>query len=1045
MTRFIWMLFITVVVAGIEEGFSQEQDRFAEIGARSYQTREHLLIEPKPLKIPDVDLPVNHNGDAVFHPVMPLSTKEELYEELAALREQYEPFLKDLAPGLTESRERIYLDRFGWRIETEADIKNFTGTLAGDGEWEEVSIPHYGPPLGRAVTYYHRTFDLDPDWVGNGLLYLCFEGVDYKASVFLNGSYLGSHEGFFAPFEFEISEYVLPGENTLLVKVENDFTTTGNKDERGNKITGDKIYGATGPGYDDPELGWHHCPPAMGIYQDCYLETRSDLHIRDIFVRPLPEESLAEVWVEVNCIKPYLENISLNLDVFGQNFRDTLILGYEYLPSTVYIPGVGDLAKPQDWKESILSMEYGVNYLKIPLLLEEFRWWEPETPWLYQVQIRLFNEGGELKDTRKQHFGMRSFTMDTVSVPRGNMFLNGRMIRLRGANTMGHLQQCVMRGDRDQLVDDILLAKLCNMNFLRFTQRPVQEEIYEYCDKLGLLNQTDLPLFGSIRRNKFAEAVKQAEEMERLIRSHPSAVMVTYINERFPNAEGKPHRGLSTAAEYHRLFKALDQSVLLANPDRVIKAGDGDYDPPSPGLPDNHCYNLWYNGHGLSVGKMYKGYWQLVKPGWNYGCGEFGTEGLDPLDVMEKYYPEKWLPRNEEDRYRWDPSRISMAQSKRFHYMWYNTPGSIEEWIKTSQDYQAWATKFTTGAFRRDPRMVSFAIHLFIDAWPGGWMKSIMDVDRQPKKAYFAYRDALEPLMVSPRSDRWDFHGGEETAIELWISNDRNDVENGYRLNYQMEREGKVVFANSVPAEIPVNSSVCQGFIRYTLPEVTARTKYILRASLLDPGDESVHQNSFELEVFPQKKVPHSPVFIYGDTEGATAKLVEQAALPLARSASKAEVLLVDDYAKYLESKKKIDRMVQEGKVLIFFELPAGNFNIGASAIRVNKTEMGDYYFVSPETGHPLTEAYKPYDFRFWHNSTQGYITPLLSHTFFAPGWTEILSSGSSNWVSDRGEAMAVAEKEYGKGIIRICEVILRDHVLTNPVAYDFLLKLIEK
>jgi hypothetical protein len=42
--------------------------------------------------------------------------------------------------------------------------------------------------------------------------------------------------------------------------------------------------------------------------------------------------------------------------------------------------------------------------------------------------------------------------------------------------------------------------------------------------------------------------------------------------------------------------------------------------------------------------------------------------------------------------------------------------------------------------------MVSFAIHLFIDAWPAGWMKTIMDFRRQPKPAYFAYRDALAPL-----------------------------------------------------------------------------------------------------------------------------------------------------------------------------------------------------------------------------------------------------------------------------------------------------------
>lgn len=83
--------------------------------------------------------------------------------------------------------------------------------------------------------------------------------------------------------------------------------------------------------------------------------------------------------------------------------------------------------------------------------------------------------------------------------------------------------------------------------------------------------------------------------MERLVRKHPSTIMVSYINERFPNAEGQPQRSFGELAEYERLFTALDQAVLITNPDRVIKAGDGDYDPPSPGLPDSHCYNGWYN------------------------------------------------------------------------------------------------------------------------------------------------------------------------------------------------------------------------------------------------------------------------------------------------------------------------------------------------------------------------------------------------------------------------------------------------------------------
>jgi hypothetical protein len=69
--------------------------------------------------------------------------------------------------------------------------------------------------------------------------------------------------------------------------------------------------------------------------------------------------------------------------------------------------------------------------------------------------------------------------------------------------------------------------------------------------------------------------------------------------------------------------------------------------------------------------------------------------------------------------------------------MWYNPQHNLDDWINASQDYQAWAMKFVAETFRRDSRMSSFAVHLFIDAWPAGWMKAIMDVDRQPKKAFF--------------------------------------------------------------------------------------------------------------------------------------------------------------------------------------------------------------------------------------------------------------------------------------------------------------------
>ena len=77
--------------------------------------------------------------------------------------------------------------------------------------------------------------------------------------------------------------------------------------------------------------------------------------------------------------------------------------------------------------------------------------------------------------------------------------------------------------------------------------------------------------------------------MEKLVRSHACNIIVSYINEPFPNADNKTHRHL-TRDELMKFFKASDYVIKMNNPDRVIKHVDGDYDPPSETLPDNHCY-----------------------------------------------------------------------------------------------------------------------------------------------------------------------------------------------------------------------------------------------------------------------------------------------------------------------------------------------------------------------------------------------------------------------------------------------------------------------
>lgn len=1030
-------------------------DTFADIAAKGIYYRDANLIEPQPPILEERYLQMEQSDTAGFQPMEKINTKEKLEDELVKQRAYYKEFLQDMAPDLPSYRIRTYVETFDWRIQTREDQQDFCKVLQGDGKWEKVHIPHYGAPVGKATTYYRTTIHISKEQLNIGAIFIGFKGVDYKTKVFVNGSFVGSHEGFFAPFELDMTSYVKIGENTLVVRVENDFICMGNAtpDSEGIQYTGEKIYAATGPGYDDVAFGWHHCPSGMGIYQEVYVEARPRIHIKDIFVRPLPEERKAEAWIEVfNCdVQP--KDIMLTLSLFGQNFQQEVFTDFKYKPTSHLTVGVGDSLTEAKMKaegklnQSIpLHMEKGVNRLRIGLDIPDAKIWEMDTPWLYQLQVKLVDTQNELIDNAKQQFGMRSFRMDENSDPKGMFYLNGKKIRLRGANTMGHEQQCVMKKDWEQLIDDILLAKISNMNFLRLTQRPVQPEVYAFCDKLGLMTQTDLPLFGMLRRSQFCEAIKQVEEMERLVRSHPCNVIISYINEPFPNAGNKPHLNL-TRDELMDFFKGADLVVRLNNPDRVIKSIDGDYDPPTEGLPDNHCYPGWYNGHGIDMGRLVKGYWMKVKPGWHYGCGEFGAEGLDPVNVMEKYYPKHWLPESKEQEENWSPNRIVGAQTGKFGYMFYDIPNAVEEWVKASQEHQAWVTYLMTEAFRRDSRMNTFAIHLFIDAFPSGWMKTIMDVDRQPKPAYFAYRDALTPLMVSLRTDRYKFVTGEDIKLEAWICHDKEDVSNDCMLHYQVIKDGKIIGTGKEKANIPECSSAFQGFIQMNTPEVDVRTQMTVQLGLINGQGKIIHDTSMDIEVFPSiKPCVSSQVCSTGIENGKANSLIKELGIQSIEleEVSEDDVILIDDYAVYKENEETILKAVKHGSHVVFLELPAGEYSIDHSEFVVKPCGMLPVHFASRKTDHPLVEGLHHDDFKIWHDPDVDYITPLMETTFIADDFTPILTSGNIDTNGEWNMAMAAAEKTYGQGKIIICQIKLARRTTTNPIAHIFAKRLLK-
>ncbi len=932
-------------------------DEFAQIAASGIGGRMEYLEEPAPVKKAEKEVKLEPSADAPVYTHKKMTDVKELRVALNELKEKYKPYLQELAPNIPTTRKRY-------------DIKSFLC----DGQ--EVSIPEYGGPLGKAKKIYETTFNIDAP-SDDEAVYIHFEGADYITAVSVNGMFAGCHEGFFSPFEFDITDIVNAGENTLKIELFNDYKYIGNVGEDGEKYYGDKLYAATGLGWDDPKNGWHHCPPGMGIYNDVYIEIRKELHISDIFVRPM--EDRAEAWIEVEYHGYQQKEIVLDLSLYGQNFSKTIFENMRYEPNTVLTVGMCDTLTEAQYENSLgkgitLYAKHGKNVFKVPFEIENPKKWDLETPYLYQLQASLIVDGN-VTDYGKRTFGMRSFIQDTDSTPKGMFYLNGRPIRLRGANTMGFEQQDVLRGDYEQLIEDILLAKLCNMNFFRLTQRPVQTAVYDYCNKLGLMTQTDLPLFGAMRRNKMAEGIRQAEEMERHIRSHPCNVIISYINEPFPNANNEPHRNLERH-ELEGFFECCDITVRMCNPDRVIKHIDGDYDPPTTGMPDNHCYPMWYNAHGIDIGRLNKGYWIPVRKGWYYGCGEYGAEGLECAEIMRKYYPKEWL---EEP---FEPGRIIGAQTAPFHYFFYDTPDSIEEWVEKSQNHQAFATRFMTEAFRRDNRMVSQAIHLFIDAWPSGWMKTIMDCERNPKKAFFAYRDSLEPVMVSLRSDRFAYTVGEKVKIEAYLCNDTM-MAGKHEIVFELYDEaGKLIKKTTSSTSVnPCCAEYCSTAV-FDAETTLDRERLTLKAILLDENQKAITYNTYEFDVFAD-----------------------------------CEIEPCDD-------------------VVIVPVMEPGTYDIAGEKIVVKGCGMLPMHFVSRNTGHKAIKEFNERDFSYWYDKNADMIMPILSTTFTAEGFTPILTSGNMDDKGKWSSAMAAAEKTYeGKKYV-ICQVDLR---MENPVAKRFL------
>jgi len=361
-------------------------------------------------------------------------------------------------------------------------------------DWQSVDLPHdwavelpfvndpvlqsHGyKPLGRefpetSIGWYRRSFKLGPT-EGKRKLSLQFDGVFRDSVVALNGIYLGRHESGYVPFSYDISDFVNPdGENVIVVRAD---ATLGE--------------------------GWWY--EGAGIYRHVWLNATEDLHVAQdgMFVRSNVQGGAADVLIstEIENDSDLARTFRLRVAISDPN--GAAVVQQESAP--VEIGG-----RSRALVEQTLSV-------KNPAL------WSLEHPNLYRATAVVEANKSEV-DHHATTFGIRTVEFDA----KRGLFLNGQPVKIKG--TCNHQDFAGVGTALPDRIHEYRVQKLKEMgsNAYRMSHNPPAPELLEACDRLGMLVLDETRMMSSS-----AEGLRQMETIARRDRNHPSIFMWSIGNE----------------------------------------------------------------------------------------------------------------------------------------------------------------------------------------------------------------------------------------------------------------------------------------------------------------------------------------------------------------------------------------------------------------------------------------------------------------------------------------------------------------------------------
>ena len=464
----------------------------------------------------------------------------------------------------------------------------FTRGIEVPGAWQAQGV---GEPRGAlrhdyaGAAWYRRTVPIPRAWEGK-IVRLRIGGAHRYTTAYVNGRKVGEHRGFSAPFTFDVTDALRPGEaNVLALRIVNpgEVPLEGPREQKPINPTGMLNY-----------IGnWG------GIYGNVELQATEPTWIDSVYIRPDVERNQAKFAVTVRT---------------RENRR--------------YAGDVRVSIGPRDQRRASVQVEPGGRAeVEIVVPLTDVRLWSPEQPHLYTAAITL-QQGGRERDRVDERFGMRQLQT------RGNvLLLNGKPLYLRG---YGDDNIEVLTGfppsSRATYLERLRQARSFGFNTVRFHSMTPSEEFFQAADEVGLLVMAELPAAYTQYVLPHKEFLR--EELEAVVlayRNRPSLLSVAFGNEfnlTWLGTDAERKQFVETVEDFYRLAKSLHPDGLVLSNDGYVMRPTDMVSHYGGGLPDlpvvKHEFGEYYCSlPDISLLDRFTG---VFKPEWLHNKQRWVTE-----------------------------------------------------------------------------------------------------------------------------------------------------------------------------------------------------------------------------------------------------------------------------------------------------------------------------------------------------------------------------------------------------------------------------------